>query len=252
MSDEQPETDKSINQTGSSGDNPNGTSPRVGTSGSESSVIGRPLQSPSPATLAGLVAAVTAVLAVLRYGWSWARPKPKTADEKLVEATQALGAAAVGLGERAARRTSSVAQRTASASEPVVREAASRAADLAQDAAPVVREAASRAADVASDAASRAAVAASGAASRAVDVASGSVGLAADGAKKVAAAAADGVSEVADGVEAVQKAWSKLVTRLTILIFGSAGYVLGARAGRERYDQIVSVAKQAQGAVKGA
>jgi hypothetical protein len=233
MSDEQAENDKSINQTGASGDDPNGTSARVGTSGVESSVIGRPLQSPSYATLAGLVAAVTAGLAVLRYAWSWARPKPKTADEKLVEATQALGAAAVGLGSRAARRTASVAERTASLSEPVVREAASRAAVVAHDAS-------SRAADVASVAASRA-----------VDVASDAAELAVSGAKTVAAAAAEGAGEVADGVEAVQKAWSKLVTRLTILVFGSIGYVLGARAGRERYDQIVSVAKQAQGAVKG-
>ena len=52
--------------------------------------------------------------------------------------------------------------------------------------------------------------------------------------------------EVAEGVERVQKAWSKLVTRLTILVFGSAGYVLGARAGRERYDQITALAKRAQ------
>ena len=77
-------------------------------------------------------------------------------------------------------------------------------------------------------------------------------GLAVGGARKVAAVAADGAGEVVDGVEAVQKAWSKLMTRLTILIFGSIGYVLGARAGRERYDQIVSVAKQAQGAAKSA
>ncbi len=39
----------------------------------------------------------------------------------------------------------------------------------------------------------------------------------------------------------------------TGLVIGfGAGYVLGARAGRERYDQIVSVAKQAQGRVQGA
>lgn len=203
--------------------NPNGTSPRVGASGGQSSVVGRPLESPSPVTLVGLVAGVTAVLAVLRYAWSWARPKPKTADERLSEATQALGAAAVGFGGRAARRTTAVAERSASAAEPVVRDAAARAADVAQ-------EAAARAADVAQDAAE----------------------IAAGGARKVAAAAAGGASEVVDGVEAVQKAWRKLTRRLTILVFGSAGYVLGARAGRERYDQIVSVAKQAQGTVQSA
>ena len=212
MSADTPETSTSINQTGASGDSPNGTSDRVGASGKQSPVIGRPLESPSWATIAGLVGGVTAVLAVLRYAWSWARPKPKTADEKLAEATAALGAAAAGLGGRAAKRTVSVAERTASATEPVVRDAAAKAVDVAQDAA----------------------------------------GIAAEGARKVAAVAAEGASEVADGVEAVQKAWRKLTRRLIILVFGSAGYVLGAKAGRERYDQIVGVAQRAQGAASGA
>jgi hypothetical protein len=212
MSDDLPDSSTSINDTGAAGDSPNGTSERVGTSGAQSSVIGRPLESPSVPTIVGLVAAVTAALAVLRYAWSWARPKPKTADEKLAEATAALGTAAAGLGGRAAKRTVSVAERTVSVAEPVVRQAASRAADVAQDAA----------------------------------------GLAAGSASKVAAVAAGGASEVADGVEAVQKAWRKFTRRLIILVFGSAGYVLGARAGRERYDQIVGVAQKAQGAAQGA
>ena len=222
MSDDVTETNASINQTGSSGDSPNGTSARVGMSGEQSSVIGRPLESPSVTTIAGLVGGIAAVLAVLRYAWSWARPTPKTPDERLVEATHALGAAAVGLGGRAARRTASAAERTASVTEPVVRDAAARAADVAQDAA-----------------------------SRAVDVAHDAAGLAAGGARKVAAVAAEGASEVADGVEAVQKAWNKLMRRLTIVVFGSLGYVLGARAGRERYDQLVGAAQRAQGAVQG-
>jgi hypothetical protein len=37
----------------------------------------------------------------------------------------------------------------------------------------------------------------------------------------------------------VQRTWRKLTFRLTVLVFGGLGYVLGARAGRERYDQIV-------------
>ena len=134
-----------------------------------------------------------------------------TPDERLSEARHALGSAAVGLGGRAAKRAASV-------TEPVVM----HAAEAAQDAA-------SRAADVAQDAA----------------------GFAAEEARKAAAVAAEGVREVAEGVEAVQRAWSKLLTRLTIVVFGGAGYVLGARAGRERYDQIVAAAKQAQSAVQG-
>jgi hypothetical protein len=35
--------------------------------------------------------------------------------------------------------------------------------------------------------------------------------------------------------------------RISSLAFGVAGYVLGARAGRERYEQIVSVARRVAG-----
>ena len=35
--------------------------------------------------------------------------------------------------------------------------------------------------------------------------------------------------------------------KLTHLAYAAAGYVLGARAGRERYDQIVSVARRVAG-----
>jgi hypothetical protein len=35
--------------------------------------------------------------------------------------------------------------------------------------------------------------------------------------------------------------------RLSHLVYATAGYVLGARAGRERYDQIVRVARRVAG-----
>jgi hypothetical protein len=35
--------------------------------------------------------------------------------------------------------------------------------------------------------------------------------------------------------------------KLSSLVFAATGYVLGARAGRERYDQIVSVARRVAG-----
>jgi hypothetical protein len=35
--------------------------------------------------------------------------------------------------------------------------------------------------------------------------------------------------------------------KLSNLVYATAGYVLGARAGRERYDQIVSVARRVAG-----
>jgi hypothetical protein len=40
------------------------------------------------------------------------------------------------------------------------------------------------------------------------------------------------------------------VKKLTLLIAAGAGYVLGSRAGRERYEQIKTQAKQTAGDVK--
>lgn len=172
---------------------------------------GKALQPPSLPVMAGLVGAVAAAVALLRRMVTSRRPTP---DERLSEATHALGAAAVGLGGRAAMRAASV-------TEPVVRDVAARAADVAQ-----------------------------GATTRAADVAQDAAGFAADEARKVAAVAAGGAREVAEGVETVQRVWGKFVTRLIVVVFGSAGYVLGARAGRARYEQIVSAARKAQGAIQ--
>jgi hypothetical protein len=164
---------------------------------------GAPPTSDTLPLVGGVVAALTALVALVLAIRS--RRREPSADERLVEATQALGAAAAGLGGRAAKRTAAVV-------EPAARDAAALTVTAAQDAA----------------------------------------GLAAAGARKVASVAADGAGEVVDGVATVQKAWSKLMTRLTIIFFGSAGYVLGARAGRERYDQIVAGAKRAQRSIQGA
>ena len=157
--------------------------------------------------IGGLVAGIAALVAVVRIIRSRRQP---AVDERLAEAAHSLGSAAVGLGSRAARRTAAVAQ-------PVARDAAALSVVAAQDAAGFAAEEARKVAAVA-----------------------------AGGVREVAEGVAGGVREVAEGVERVQKAWSKLVTRLTILVFGSAGYVLGARAGRERYDQITALAKRAQ------
>ena len=54
---------------------------------------------------------------------------------------------------------------------------------------------------------------------------------------------------VSDGVESVQKWWSKWTRRLVIAVFGGTGYVLGAAAGRERYEQIAGAARAVAGRV---
>jgi hypothetical protein len=170
--------------------------------------------------IGGVVGALAAVVGLVL--WLRGRRKPPTPQERLAESAQALGGAAMGLGGRAATRAASAAV----AAEPVVRDAAAIAGSTA-------KEAASLAAGTAKDAASLAA-----------GTAKDAVGITAEGAKKVATVAADGAREVVDGVEAVQKAWHKLVTRLIVIVFGGAGYVLGAKAGRERYDQIVGAAQK--------
>ena len=160
-----------------------------------------------------VVAGVTVVLTLLRL-LRLRRPEPTTQD-RLAEATQALGTAAVGLGGRAAKRTAEVAA-------PAAKDAAALALVAAHDTAALAAGTAHNAAELASE-----------------------------GVRRVGAVAAEGVREVAEGVETVQKAWHKLVTRVIVVVFGSAGYVLGARAGRERYDQIVSAASRVQTKVHG-
>ena len=191
MSTDSPQTSTAGANTGSNGTRPDPAAVSQGQMDSYGTSL--PL-------LGGVVAAVAAFLAVVVSVVS--RRKQPTADERLAEATSALGSAAVNLGGRAAKRTAAIVE-------------------------PVARDAAALTVVAASDAAS----------------------LAAGGAKKVAAVAAEGAREVGESVESVQRAWSKLVTRLTIIVFGSAGYVLGARAGRERYDQIVGAARRAQGSI---
>lgn len=211
MSADTPETHTTT--PNSTAGNDHGTTAGDGSNIPQTGVEGKIMQPPSLPVIAGLTAAVTAVLWVLR---SLVPSRKQTPDDRLSEATQALGAAAIGLGGRAAKRAGSV-------TEPVVRDAASLAGTVAH-----------------------------GAATKAADVAQDAAGFAAEEARKVAAVGAAGVREVAEGVESVQRAWHKFVTRLIVVVFGGAGYVLGARAGRERYDQIMAAAQRAQGAAQGA
>jgi hypothetical protein len=49
---------------------------------------------------------------------------------------------------------------------------------------------------------------------------------------------------VAERVHDLQRGWHKLVNRVVMLVSLSVGYVLGARAGRQRYDQIAGFASR--------
>ena len=219
----------------------NGTGPTGQSSIPTTGVEGKPLQPPSWPVLGGLVAAVAAVLWLVRAVGP--RKRPPTKSERLTEAGQALGVAAAGLGARAAKRT-------AEAAEPVTRDAAEAAAKAAavaaKNASKVGTVAAKNAGKVSAVATKNAGTAAAVAAKNAGKVAS----VAAGSAGSVASVASGGAQQVAESVEAVQRGWHKLVTRLIVVVFGSIGYVLGARAGRERYDQIAGAAKQAWGTVR--
>ncbi len=246
MSDDLPET-----STDTVEPSPNGTRAAGPASIPTTGVEGKPLEPPTWPVVGGLVAVVAAVLLALRG--IRLRRQPATPSERLTEAGQALGVAAAGLGARAARRaadaTEPVSKRAAEAAQPVAKRAAEAAGPVAKragkTAGPVAKEVAARAVSGAHDAAGLA----QGAVGGASDVAQGAAGRATEAAGKVAAVAAEGAQEVASGAKSVRKAWHKFVTRLIIVVFGSIGYVLGARAGRERYEQIAAAARRARGAV---
>jgi hypothetical protein len=185
-------------------------------------------------SIGAVVAGVAAFLLAIRM--IRLRRHEPTPQERLTEATQALGTAAAQFGGRAAKRTAEVAgpvaKRTAEVAGPAARRTVAAARPVAKDATLLAVGTAHEAAGLAADAAGVAA------------------GVAVESARKVGEVAAGGVREVVEGVESVQKAWHKFVTRLIVVVFGGTGYVLGAKAGRERYDQIVGLAKQAQGRVQ--
>lgn len=229
-------SDQSQNHTETLDQSLNGTGPTGQSSIPTTGVEGKPLQPPSWPVMGALVAAIAAVLWLVRAVGP--RKRPPTKSERLTEAGQALGAAAVGLGARAAKRT-------AAASEPVAKDAAEAAAKAAAAAAKNAGKVGAAASKNAGKLTAAAAKNAGMLSVEAAETAGKVAAVAAGSAGKVAGVAAEGAHELAEGVEAVQKGWHKLVTRLIIVVFGSIGYVLGARAGRERYDQIAGAAKSA-------
>ena len=84
-------------------------------------------------------------------------------------------------------------------------------------------------------------------ASKAADLGSDVASKAAELGAGVASAAADFGEGVGDTVHGVQKKVRKTKRRLFVLICLAIGYVLGARAGRERYEQIVAQAQKLAG-----
>jgi len=49
---------------------------------------------------------------------------------------------------------------------------------------------------------------------------------------------------IGDGTEVLQKRWNRFTTRLTMGTALAGGYVLGARAGRQRYNELTQAAQR--------
>jgi hypothetical protein len=116
---------------------------------------------------------------------------------------------------------------------------AQRAATLAK---PVVTSAATVAARQGLKAGSKAVGNAGDLASKATDVAGDVATVAAQAGQTVTSTVADVAASIGDAGHSVHKTWRKWTFRLWFSTFAGIGYVLGARAGRERYNQIVGLA----------
>ena len=172
------------------------------------------------------------------------RRRQPTPSERLAEATRAAGAASVGLAGRTAGwlsdTTSPVAERTGELTRHGIRSSAEGAQRAVATVAPVIVAGAGAAAREAMRAGSFATQEASGLASRASEV-----GVkAAHAGHRVSTSLADVPHMVVEGGEKVHSTWTKWTRRVLISVSAGVGYVLGARAGHERYEQIAGVASQ--------
>jgi hypothetical protein len=213
-----------------------------------------PSRTPQLLAAGGLVAVILFVLWRLKL-----RRTPPTPSERLAESARAVGAASVAAGSRAVERLSDnagpaaeravdlakrgvvtgadTAQRAATAAKPVVTAAATAAK-------PVVTTAATVAARQGLRVGSKAVDNAGELASKATDVASDVASVAAQAGQTVGSAVADVAGSIGDAGHSVHKTYRKWTFRLWFSTFAAIGYVLGARAGRERYDQIMSLASR--------
>jgi hypothetical protein len=194
------------------------------------------------AQLGGLTAALAVGLYVLRellFG-----RKQKTRSELFAEAAKAKADLALAKAEPTRKAARKAAKKAAKQYGPVAKDARKKAGEAAKKASeaavPVALAGAGAVAATAGKVGSEVA-------SRAADVSTEVVAKAAGLGAGVAAMASEIGDEVGDTVHGVQKKVRKTKRRLFVLICLGIGYVLGARAGRERYDQIVAQAQKLAG-----
>jgi hypothetical protein len=159
------------------------------------------------------------------------------AGRRVDEAPAQLAEAGTRVARAAAKTAEAAARQAARAAEETGRRAAKQAGETGRKAARTAEEARRRAAD-----ATGGAVDAAGAAVRTAGDAAGTVA----GLPAAAATAATGrLREAAPRRRGKRrKRRGNLLGRLGLALGAAAGYVLGTKAGRERYDQMVGAAKQ--------
>jgi hypothetical protein len=216
--------------------------------------IGTVAKSRTPQLLAGggLVALVLFVLWRLKL-----RRTPPTPSERLTESARAVGAASVAAGGRvverlsdnagpAAERAAELAKRGVQTGAVTAQRAATAARPAVAAAKPAVAAAATVAAREGLKVGSKVSANAGDLAAKATDVAGDVAGnaatIAAQAGQTVASTVADVAESIGDAGHSVHKTYRKWTFRLWFSTFAAIGYVLGARAGRERYDQIVGLA----------
>ncbi|SDL97681.1 hypothetical protein SAMN05660642_01209 [Geodermatophilus siccatus] len=222
------------------------------------------------ALLAGLAAAVVAA-ARLRRGSSLGSvrllrrrpPPPRSAAQRALAGTSAVRARAVQVAAAAGpalEASSRLAQHGAAAGAQVVGRAAVDAAQRAREASTAARtytdaaatrltplltatgQAAWQAARARTDSALRATDAATLAVAAAVPRVTAGIGRAGTtvlhAVLTVGAAAEAAPEAIAETAERLEKGWRRVMGRLSLGLGFGVGYVLGARAGRARYEQI--------------
>ncbi|MGY1680830.1 hypothetical protein [Geodermatophilus sp. SYSU D01176] len=210
------------------------------------------------AVLAGLAAAVVAAVRLRRgapFGWERllrrGAPPPRPAARRALDSAAAAGARAVQAAaaagpvlEASGRTAAAAASAGARAARTYTDVAAARLAPLLA----TTGQAAWRAARTGTDAAVRATDAALLAVGAAVPrVAEGAVHAGRTGlhAALTAGTAVQAVPHVAaETGERLEKGWRRLMGRLSLGLGFGVGYVLGARAGRARYEQIKQAAAE--------
>jgi hypothetical protein len=187
---------------------------------------------------AALVAALVWAVARLRR-----RHEPTNA-ERLAEASRAASAALAHRARElaasaapAAETTGHLAVRGAHAGTQIAGRAAAAAAPAVVAATGAVAREGRRAAAQAGSGVAELASTAGELAARA-----------ADGGQRLGSTVAETLGEVpevvGERVDDLQRTWSKAMNRLTFAVFIALGYVLGARAGRQRYDAMAGAASR--------